>query len=168
MGGSGSGRDGWRTTVESCLRIYVNRFVREGIIRPGRWTSGQWIWRYPSGEKATIGYTADTTNMDTPVFRLKYRITRTGDDVDEVIDLVFTSPYFGGTRFWFRCPRCGRRVGALYFPNGGRYFWCRRCYNLTYQSCNESHQYDALYAILAQDMGIPPYAVKKVLSRGYY
>ncbi|MHC4354801.1 MAG: hypothetical protein ACYS0H_19035, partial [Planctomycetota bacterium] len=32
---------------------------------------------------------------------------------------------------------CGRRVGTLYLVSGGKYFGCRHCYNLSYESRNE-------------------------------
>lgn len=45
--------------------------------------------------------------------------------------LTTTTPRFGGLRYWFLCPRCGRRVGKLYHVER----WaCRRCHNLAYQS----------------------------------
>lgn len=45
--------------------------------------------------------------------------------------LTTTTPRFGGLRYWFLCPRCGRRVGKLYYAHR----WaCRRCLNLAYQS----------------------------------
>jgi len=53
---------------------------------------------------------------------------------------VTTRPYFGGIRWWFICPlivegrACQERVRRLHLPPGGRYFGCRRCYNLTYES----------------------------------
>ncbi len=55
-------------------------------------------------------------------------------------------------RWWFACPlvvngrACGRRVRMLYLPPNGRYFGCRGCHDLTYRSCQESHQYDRLTA----------------------
>ena len=45
--------------------------------------------------------------------------------------LTTTTPRFGGLRYWFLCPRCGRRAGKLYHVER----WaCRRCHNLAYQS----------------------------------
>ncbi len=48
---------------------------------------------------------------------------------------------YGGKRPWFICPgyngrSCGRRVAILYC--NGLYFRCRHCFDLTYQSRNES------------------------------
>jgi len=40
-----------------------------------------------------------------------------------------TTPRFGGRRYWWLCPSCGRRCATLY---GGPRFLCRVCQNLTY------------------------------------
>ena len=49
--------------------------------------------------------------------------------------LTTTTPRFGGLRYWFLCPRCGRRAGKLYHVER----WaCRRCHNLAYQSQRHS------------------------------
>lgn len=44
---------------------------------------------------------------------------------------------FGGYRWWYKCPKCINRVKKLYLINGS--FKCRKCHNLTYRSCRESH-----------------------------
>lgn len=57
-----------------------------------------------------------------------------GDDVPSyLVPITYTTPNYGGRRPWFRCPNqnCGRRVRILY---GGRYFLCRHCHDLTYES----------------------------------
>jgi hypothetical protein len=48
------------------------------------------------------------------------------------IPLVWSQCHFGGMRPWFRCLRCGRRVGKLY--NTGASLHCRRCLDLWYAS----------------------------------
>jgi hypothetical protein len=52
----------------------------------------------------------------------------------EPVDLTWTACNFGGERPWFVCPGagCGRRVVVLYGP--GKYFPCRHCYDLRYES----------------------------------
>jgi hypothetical protein len=49
-----------------------------------------------------------------------------------------------GERPWFNCPGagCGRRVAVLYGP--GRYFLCRHCYDLAYESQRENGMYRTL------------------------
>jgi hypothetical protein len=52
---------------------------------------------------------------------------------------------FGGDRPWFICPEAGygRREAILYGPV--RYFLCRDCYDLVYESKRESGTYQALH-----------------------
>ena len=44
---------------------------------------------------------------------------------------VSTTPHYGGQRYWWLCPSCGRRCAYLY---GGKIFACRTCHDLTYAS----------------------------------
>lgn len=59
-------------------------------------------------------------------------------EISYSIWLTNTRCHFGGNRYWFRCPLskngvvCNRRVGVLYF--NGRYFGCRHCLQITYES----------------------------------
>jgi hypothetical protein len=66
------------------------------------------------------------------------------EDVEEPISLKWTPCNFGGERPWFICPgaRCGRRVAILYGP--GKYFLCRHCYDLRYESQREDKPHRAL------------------------
>ncbi|MDD2564090.1 MAG: hypothetical protein PHU27_07745, partial [Salinivirgaceae bacterium] len=41
---------------------------------------------------------------------------------------------YGGYRLWFSCPQCHCKSGKLYFF--GKYFACRRCGDITYNSKN--------------------------------
>lgn len=50
------------------------------------------------------------------------------------IRLTKTKCNLGGHRCWFVCPDCGERVGVLY-TTSFRSFACRKCMNLTYESC---------------------------------
>ncbi len=64
-------------------------------------------------------------------------------ELDYEIRLTTTECNLGGFRYWFICPLsvngvyCGRRCGVLY---GGKYFGCRKCYNLKYQSQADSNR----------------------------
>ena len=56
----------------------------------------------------------------------------------QFVPLVGTDPHFGGTRYWFRCPRprCGRRCSVLYREqrSNARAFACRRCIRFRYRT----------------------------------
>jgi hypothetical protein len=72
------------------------------------------------------------------------------------VELTRTPCAYGGGRYWFLCPLtkdgvyCGNRVGKLYLPRRGRFFGCRECYDLTYESCQKSHRYDHVFDHIAE------------------
>lgn len=51
-----------------------------------------------------------------------------GKIVSYACKLTTSTPYLGGTRYWFLCPKCDRRVYRLH--KRGNYFLCRTCHNL--------------------------------------
>lgn len=69
---------------------------------------------------------------------MKYQVRVAGGEWEEVrerVRLDWTPCHFGGWRPWFVCPNCGRRVAKLY--NTARYYHCRHCCGLVYQSQRE-------------------------------
>ena len=109
------------------------------------WKSGGIKWRHGwSGNESSIGIEGNTLG-DEKYVRFFYTITRHDGEkkqMDYKISLTTTPCNYGGLRYWYICPLsvngryCGRRVGTLY--NGGDYYGCRHCYNLTYNSRNLS------------------------------
>jgi hypothetical protein len=67
------------------------------------------------------------------------------EDVQETVALSWTACNLGGERPWFICSGagCGRRVAVLY--GLGRYFLCRHCCDLSYESQREKSMYRALH-----------------------
>jgi hypothetical protein len=178
MGGAGSGNRSWRhskkTTVEDCLRIDANRWMREGILTAGIRVVGSWGWTYRDGKGFVINYETDTVNPDRASLRLSYSWVWSGSkrqgSADYRVLLTATRPRFGGLRWWFICPLsvngcpCGRRVGKLYLPPSASYFGCRHCYGLTYTSCQDSHKFDGLCRLLARNMGVSVEVAKQALK----
>lgn len=164
MGGYGSGRWQYRTTrytVEDCSPLDVNKLRRDkllyeppaGTIVPG---SLNWHNTRTKEKMGSAGYRIER-DAGGIVFRLQYKAGEV--EVDLPVQIERLPQNFGGERWWFRCPLvvngipCQRRCGKLYLPPGGRYFGCRHCHDLTYTSCNESHQFDSMFRGLARDMG---------------
>lgn len=151
MGGHGSGRWGShtkKTTVEECRSLDASLWAREKILEEGTFRSGAWHWTDSStGEKrASIRYEVHATLEGLPAYVwFRYSLARSGENLDYKVLLEITRPRLGGLRWWFICPlcangrTCGRRVGKLYLPPGGKYFGCRHCYDLTYKSSQTSH-----------------------------
>jgi hypothetical protein len=176
MGGYGSG---WQASkkgvVNECLALDANRWAREGILMAGETLPGSWRFEYRGGTGFTVNYEVNTL-APSPFVRLWYTCVwrSTGQEYSCTYEvrLTTTRPRFGGVRWWFICPMalsgrpCGRRVGKLYMPPISRHFGCRHCHDLTYTSCQESHQMDGLYAMLAQRFGIEPREVHRLLRLG--
>jgi hypothetical protein len=142
MGGLGSGtwqRSGTKATVEDSLTLPMSDF--RGRIYPK--SAGAFAWTWSSGKQSSVGYFL--TWDDEPTITLHYRW---GDsqDVRILVRLQTTPTQFSGERWWFTCPlivggvACNRRVGKLYLPPGAHYFGCRKCHDLTYESCQEAHR----------------------------
>lgn len=169
MGGSGSGR--WRchdkkTTVEDCRAIDLGLLERDGAFTP--YHTGVLRWLLGERETGSIGYRIEQTQGDRLWLVLDYAWGEAGEHVVNPVALETTRPHFGGVRWWGRCPlavggvACNRRIRKLYLR--GRYFGCRHCHKLTYTSCQESHQYDRLFASMAKSLGWPADHVKRVLN----
>ena len=108
-------------------------------------------WSRAGRETGSIGGMVEGISGDRPervIFSYRHRGGGfTGgewEDVRETVPLEWTPCNFGGERPWFSCPGvgCGRRVAVLYGP--GRYFLCRHCYDLTYESRHEDKMGRAL------------------------
>jgi len=56
------------------------------------------------------------------------------------ISLDKSNTGFGGTRFWFSCPMCNKRVGVLYKHPISQILACRKCLNLDYRK----HRYKGM------------------------
>ncbi len=146
MGGYGSSRWGWhskKTTVEECRTLSIRDLVRFAGLKPNAQLFNGIAWvDSRTGEKtSSIGVVINTGDHQGTA-RLFYTFTtgaRKGEKVDYHVILVSTRPYLGGLRWWFLCPAegCLRQVAKLYLPPGARYFCCRHCYDLTYQSSQE-------------------------------
>jgi hypothetical protein len=154
MGGVGSGswyRLNKKTTVEKSRSLDVRRLHREGLLKPGYRFS--WSWSRAGRQTASIGGVVLGSSLPEQVvllFRHKSGPSGDWEDVQQSVELDWTPCNFGGERPWFICPSagCGRRVAILYGP--GRYFLCRHCYDLSYQSQRDNKMYRALHR--AQDV----------------
>jgi hypothetical protein len=117
--------------VERCLKLSVRAFVREGMLNTSR-ASGSWTWRGTS--KSSVGFELDTSEDGSKKLHLEFTYRNQEQTIHETIWLQTTRPHYGGVRWWFTCPRCGKRVAFLYLPPGHHLFLCRGCHRLSYYS----------------------------------
>ena len=142
MGGYGSGRSGGRLTTEDGLILSLSKLLRDKLFRPGSACHSSLIWtNTTTGERVgSIGYEAHL-GQESGRVRLKYTTTKWDGEKRESdywIQLVTTPQPFGGRRWWFVCPRTGRRAAKLYLPNGAFTFASRQAYRLAYRSQREA------------------------------
>lgn len=132
---SGRGKD----KADDCDDIDVFWLRRHGYfcgLKSGgiKWTNG---W----GRESSVSLTVNI--MNAPKY-IEFNYTGTDQssgkktDYCYQVNLTTSICHFGGERYWFLCPLkrsgmwCGRRVAKLYLV--GKYFGCRECYDLTYDS----------------------------------
>lgn len=131
MGGRGSGRPAsysGRATTEDSLPLDIRRLQRDGALAPGRVFS--WRWLVNDRVRASIQVRAESWQVE-----LTYSYTREGQPTElvrQAVLLASTPCRLGGSRSWFCCPTCSRRVAVIY--GVGRLFACRRCKGLAYAS----------------------------------
>ena len=144
MGGLGSGNRHHfdkKTTTDECHGLDARDLYRDGLLKPG--TCFRSSWSRAGKEIASIrGFVYG----DRVVLSYRHRsgLSDEWEDVKEPVPLEWTPCNFGGERPWFICPgmACGRRVAVLYGP--GKYFLCRHCYDLRYESQREDKNDRAL------------------------
>lgn len=148
MGGSGSGR--WhagntRRTTESALSLDIAWVFRTCIMLPdrARVQCGTLTWSRDGTVISEVNYCYRAPRDLTLAYRCN------GVEVSETLALTTTAPHFGGVRYWVLCPHCTRRVRKLHMS--GQRFVCRRCADLTYTSCQQSHTEDHFAAMLGGD-----------------
>lgn len=147
MGGYGSGqhyRGYVKGKVEDYRSLDANEFSRWGYFKQGlqcgtlRWTRG-------GNQIGSCGfYVHINDSNNTIIFSYSYN---DAPHPDVHVPLTWYQPGFGGRRYLFLCPRCGRRMRTLHFMAGE--IGCRICLNLTYESCVENNHFNSLYKYMA-------------------
>jgi hypothetical protein len=136
MGGMGSGswyRYSSKLTAESQIRIEVNFLKKQGYLRPG--TRGTLSWSRCDNPSGSIGFFTKNDEI-----QLSYKQKSNGDEwvpIEQFVRFAYTDCNYGGQRVWLLCCGCNKRVGILY--GASKYFLCRHCYNLGYQSQREDY-----------------------------
>ena len=134
-----------KDTADGHKSISVKKLKEWGYSAQG-WRSGTFTWSRHGEQVGSMGVSVEIQGQIGAM-----RLTYTYDETEQLnyeIKLVSTPCHYGGFRWWFICPLihdgypCQRRVGVLYLAS--KYAGCRICYDLTYQSCQDSHKFDAL------------------------
>jgi len=163
MGGFGSGK--WsniltrRAAVEQCRALSVKKLRLAGLFNGNDSLRIEW----QGGDGCAVGVTL--VSFDGGAVMIKE------GGVEYKIGIEWMACRFGGVRHWFLCPAvtdgvyCGNRVTKLFLPPGGSVLGCRDCYDLTYQSCQESHKYDRVFGHI-DNVDIDSLSVTQALRLG--
>ena len=131
MGGCGSGRTEWRAKAERALKLDIKTLKKQDCLRPGLSLTSRWTLN--GVESASITILTHENALE-----LIYRVRNPGEDWQDRrqhIYLDHTKCNYGGSRPWFICPECSRRVGVLYSRG---LFLCRHCSRVAYSSKSEN------------------------------
>jgi hypothetical protein len=140
MGGSGSGRRfhyNAKRTTESTRSIDIRWLKKQGYLIPH--TIGTLKWQ--RGNKQT-GFAVYYMEADLMIVSFPFLNGGEWEAVAQKICFDKTPCNYGGSRSWFLCPDCSKRVAVLY--GAGKDFLCRHCYKLTYSSQQECREYRLL------------------------
>jgi hypothetical protein len=147
--------------------------MRKEVLRDGVHLKCLWQWDCRDEHKCSIRIEVNTLDRGQSWMRLSYTHEWQGEkqNADYRLRLTATRPRFGGLRWWFVCPLtvegepCRRRLAKLYLPPRCRFFGCRHCHDLTYTSCQKSHQNDTLYRYMAREMGWDIATTREAMER---
>lgn len=147
-----------KTESDSLKKIETSFLKKHGYFDYNKYGTITWTNSWYN-DKSSIGIDSEIYGPENYI-RFHYNqtdnYTQEKKNFDYKIPLTTTPCYYGGKRYWFRCPfyrngvYCGKRVGVLY--KGGDYFACRHCYDLTYASKNLSGIAKMFGSITAPDV----------------
>jgi hypothetical protein len=128
---------GFATTTDDVKRIDAVSLRKAGYLRIGKLDGMTLSWSRrgePAGAISAdfqINIWPQESFVD--LHYVSQRDTET-EKLDYKVNLLSTFCRYGGMRWWFECPHagCQRRVRILY--QSGKYFVCRKCARLWYDS----------------------------------
>jgi hypothetical protein len=145
--------------VEGCVTLSLSEMLQKSFLEL---TVGERIFR-------TMSFRCDYSNdrqytLGIELYRLSPSGIRLGlVNTSQQFFLHSTPLNFGGVRWWFSCPRCRRRCAKLYLPRASA-FLCRKCHNLTYESCIEGKSTTAFLADIGSRQGLSLAEVKHAIA----
>lgn len=135
MGGTGSGNwPRWDTklTVEDYYRLDIRWLFRKGLLGAGMQTMH---WSQGGKSVGSIGLKGDA-KAATLYFRTRPQGIATWQEHEQRVTIAWTACSFGGSRPWWLCPACCRRVAVIYML--GSPFACRHCHGIRYVCQSEN------------------------------
>ena len=130
MGGCGSGRRRQPDAMQATDRypsIDVREWYRDGLLKQDLQFRNSW---YSEGlEVAAVSVRSFDRYLTIS------RLTKDDNDCEQaggevLVSVTRSACNYGGSRPWFLCPKCSKRVAVLYLADG---LACRHCMSLRYR-----------------------------------
>ena len=127
MGGYGSGNYSGRPSTGQVNVVDIRLIRKHGWLYDGREGVLAWSSRNTGQSRGQVGY-----RIEGDTFTLVYRWSGGGEHEDVTLSVRLTSIpcRYGGHRYYFECPRCGRRCEVLHSIS--KWFVCRECSGYIY------------------------------------
>lgn len=134
-GGSryGAGRPGWRQRCEHLLALDIRVLARRGHIPSESHITRYFPWRWSRGNEP-----AGSIRIQAERDQLRLTYSANNRPFDYPVWVERSPCHYGGSRPWFRCPRCLSRNAVLYGTASDGRFGCRHCMRLGYACESES------------------------------
>ena len=149
MGGVGSGnwyRTGTKTTTGECHSVDVRYLHQHDLLKPGEWFSLR--WSRAGRESGSIrGMVEGAERLQRVILLYRHRSPGRGVGGREGAGPVGVDVLqFSGERGrGLSAPEQGAAGGVAVLYGPGKYFLCRHCYDLSYESQRENGMYRALH-----------------------
>ena len=133
MGGYGSGqyhRRNEKNATDEMLYLDINKWRKKG-----KWefVSGVTSWSINGKQTSAINFHIIAEQNE-----IILSWVSNGKHEKQTLKLYGKPQPYGKCRYYFICGNCHTLRSKLY---AGTFFYCRKCYNLTYQSCKDSHKF---------------------------
>ncbi|MEK7253382.1 MAG: hypothetical protein AAB316_01445 [Bacteroidota bacterium] len=131
-------------TIGESLTISISTLKRWGHLKPDVLIlNGSFSWSRGGEKIASVTYHLQPVNADLKCLTLVYRHGET--PVRYSLDVVAAPTNLGGGKRWFFiCPKTGKRCLKLICPNGSHYFFHRTAFGLLYE-CQKKSKGDRVY-----------------------
>ena len=159
MGGYGSGSSYYltrKTCVEDCAELDAQVVSWSCFEREQRRFGYGWIFYLFEGSVSRAGF-LDPVSEGTTSRTVQLRSS------ENVYHLESTLTPLGGLRWWWLCPRCGKRRAWLYMPPRANFWACRVCHDLKYRSQRENYRLSKFDCMIWLSSG----ALASMREKGY-
>jgi hypothetical protein len=143
------GKRARKLTVEECLALDIAELTQKGVFE-AKGIQELILTGFCAPTPSKMLFFVERLGEDAERIFFRFRVRNVPFEVENevryAIEVISEPCRFGGKRRYFRCPlvfgsnACRKRVQKLFLPPGGRYFGCRTCYGLTYESVQQHDQ----------------------------